>query len=157
MRKKTISAILSVIIVCLVIAIIILCVKINLRGPKPIEEEPTIDASMELAQETAEEETVVEEEQYEAHYDIVAIPNTTSSVNVRSGPGTDYERIGSAYSNCEYVVLEILPSGWTKLVYDDQNGYISSEFLEYKQRQDLGDGTYSYDEITEDISNYKAE
>lgn len=156
MSKKTISAILTAIMICLTIAIIVLCVKINLRGPKPVEED------LYLADAGEEEEEVVNDESssseaYEAHYDIVAIPETNSSVNVRSGPGTDYERIGSAYSDCEYVVIEILSSGWTKLDYDGQNGYISSEFLSYKQRQDLGDGTYSYDEVTESLDGYKAE
>lgn len=156
MNKKTISAILTAIMICLTIAIVVLCIKISLRGPKPLEEEKT-DAEIELAEEEIAASANQVEETYEAHYDIVAIPNTSSSVNVRSGPGTDYDRIGSAYSNCEYVVYEILPSGWTKLDYDGQNGYISSEFLEYKQRQDLGDGTYSYDEVTEDLTDYKAE
>lgn len=149
--------------VCLTIAIIVLCIKINLRGPKPVEEVASVSADEMVASNgmlgdsNSVSEDGAEDVAFEAHFDIVGIPNTTSSVNVRSGPGTDYERIGSAYSTSEYVVLEILDSGWTKIEYDNQTGYISSEFLEYKRRQDLGDGTYSYDEITDDISHYKAE
>lgn len=157
MKKKTISSILWAIIAVLTIAIIVLCIKISLRGPKPVEEAKNDVEDDVISENMVSENTVEEEEVYEAHYDIVAIPDTTSSVNVRSGPGTDYERIGSAYSTNEYVVKEILSSGWTKLDYDGQDGYISSEFLVYKQRQDLGDGTYSYSEVTEDLDNYKAE
>lgn len=159
MKKKTISTILWCIMGLLTITIIVLCVKIGMRGPKPIEEQKTASdndvsaPSLNLAEEVKDDEKEV----YEAHFDVVASPDTTSSVNVRSGPGKDYERIGSAYSNNEYVVLEILDSGWTKLDYEGQEGYISSEFLIYKNRQDLGDGTYSYEEVTQDLTNYKAQ
>lgn len=141
MRKQTVSAILTGIIVCLVIAIVILIVKIGMRGPK-VEE---ADMSLASAETTTEEETdVTAEAEVEIEPELIAVPDTSTSVNVRSGPGVEFDRVGSAYSTSEYVVIEVLGSGWTKIDYDGEEGYISNEFLSYKYRQDKGDGTYIY-------------
>lgn len=150
MKKKTISAILTGVNIVLVIAIVILIVKISGRDPLGEEtqnqnqqamNEMTLDE--ELSQEIVE---TIEEETTEQI--LIAVPQSTTSVNVRSGPGTDYDRIGSAYTDCEYDVIEVYSSGWTKLNYDGMEGYISSEFLSYKYKLISSDGAISYSEVS---------
>ena len=137
MKKKTISAILLGFNICLALFIVILIFLIVQRGPKPMEE---------IAQAEAEEEAAVsandiyqdESKQEEIVPDVtevlVCIPTATSSVNVRSGPGVNYDRIGSAYSVNEYEVIAILNNGWTKLDYDGQEGFVSSEYLMFQMK-----------------------
>lgn len=148
MNKKTINAILTVVNVVLVIAIILLIVRIGMR--EPLDE--TVE-NADISENTVlDEDTYIPEEQQEmeeipTEKILVAVPLTTSSVNVRSGPGVDFDRIGSAYSDCEYVVIECYENGWTKLEYDGNDGYISSEYLKYRYRETVSDGSYSYMDI----------
>lgn len=146
MKKQTISALLTALMICLTIAIVVVIVRIQMRGSRI--EEP-VDSDSYIIQEVSGSQNSVpdnqeEEEQSVAVTVLVAVPNATSSVNVRSGPGTEYNRLGSAYSNNEYEVLEILPNGWTKLLYSDQEAYINSEYVDYKMRiTDQGSITYN--------------
>lgn len=150
MKKKTISALLTALNIVLVIAIIVLIVKISTRKPMTEADNqvgtdiPTV--SMDVVSEVLQQpENVVENTAVSRT--LMAIPQSTTSVNVRSGPGTDYDRIGSAYTDCEYEVIAIYNSGWTKLNYDGTEGYISNDFLCFKYRDELSDGNYTYTDV----------
>ena len=53
------------------------------------------------------------------------VRTTADSLNVRSGPGTEYEKVGSLASGRCVKVLEIL-NGWYKI----EQGYVSADFVE---------------------------
>ena len=148
MKKKTISAILTALIIVLLIAITFLIIRVSMRGPQRDAEQVSLNQTT-ISENTSPEETEPEPTVSENTVTtvMVAIPQATNSVNVRSGPGTEYERIGSAYSNCEYEVIEILDNGWTKLDYEGQEGYISSEYLQYQNRMTSSDGTVTYGDV----------
>ncbi|HOO79888.1 MAG TPA: SH3 domain-containing protein [Lachnospiraceae bacterium] len=150
MKKQTISALLTAFMILLVILIVVLVIKIAARGPKQEEAIASENTIVEQTNTVSEDEPDAAETVDEVKI-LVAVPNTSSSVNVRSGPGTDYERLGSAYSNNEYEVIEVYSNGWTKLKYDDQEGYISSEYLQYNYKTVDSEGNESYNavEITE--------
>ncbi len=67
-----------------------------------------------------------------------AIPNSVTvkgtSVNVRSGPGTNYRLIGTVQLGYRIIPLEVLNDSqtngktWYKFNYNGQNGYIRSDF-----------------------------
>ena len=146
MKKQTISAILTALMICLVLAIVVLVVRIQMRGPKP-EETAVSENEVAMNEQTVSENVQAEPVEEEVETVLLASPQATSSVNVRSGPGTEYERIGSAYSDCEYEVVEIYDSGWTKLLYEGQEGYISSEYLIFRYRSTTSGGTVSYTDV----------
>lgn len=145
MKKQTISALLTALMICLTIAIVVVIVRIQMRGERVVE--PADSDGFVVQEVTGSQNSVSdnqeEDEAFAAVTVLVAVPNATSSVNVRSGPGTEYNRLGSAYSNNEYEVLEILDSGWTKLLYSDQEAYINSEFVDFKLRT-TDHGSVSY-------------
>lgn len=127
-----------------------------MRGPKP-DDDPLLIADNESSvSEMAAVEDEVDSDK-EARTDrLIVIPNTTNSVNVRSGPGTDYNRVGSAYADCEYDVIEIYNDEWTKIDYDGEYGYIYNEYIVYKYKMDFEDGTSSYSDVpVEDLEQYK--
>ncbi|MDE6713206.1 MAG: SH3 domain-containing protein [Lachnospiraceae bacterium] len=155
MKKQTISALLTALMICLTIAIVVVIVRIQMRGSR-IEE--TVDSDSYMIQEVSGSQNSVSDNQEEepsvAVTVLVAVPNANSSVNVRSGPGTEYNRLGSAYSNNEYEVLEILDNGWTKLLYSDQEAYINSEYVDYKLRT-TDQGSILYNTPSEaDLAEY---
>lgn len=153
MKKSTVAAILYALNGILVFAIVILIVLIVKRGPKP--EEPVVSTVSEDVY-VEEEEIPVEEPQDTSVTVLVAVPDTTSSVNVRSGPSTDYQRIGSAYADYDYEVITILDCGWTMVHYEDLTGYISSDLLIYKTKTTYtaSDAATFMDATEEEIEAY---
>lgn len=56
---------------------------------------------------------------------------STTSLNVRSGPSTDYPIIGYFRINEEVEITGIADTGWYRVNYLGDNGYVSNEFLSY--------------------------
>ena len=53
-----------------------------------------------------------------------------SILNVRSGPGTNYDIISTLSDGTIVVILEQSSSGWYKINYNGTEGYVSAEYLE---------------------------
>lgn len=51
-----------------------------------------------------------------------------STLNVRSGPGAEYDHIYSLY-NGNVVTITGVDSGWYKITYNGINGYVSSDYM----------------------------
>lgn len=125
MKKSTLNAIMQGVIIVLVIAIVFVIVKIKLRP----DEVPVTEV---VSEEILEQESVVEEVS-EPEPEIVVVERVrivNDNINVRSGPGTDYERLGSAYTGYDFEFVEQLEEGWTKIIYDDREAYVYSEYVE---------------------------
>ncbi len=56
------------------------------------------------------------------------IINCKQAVNVRSGPGTGYKKLGTAPLGGVYPVLQTL-SGWYKISYQGKIGYVSKSYM----------------------------
>lgn len=124
MKKSTLNAIMYGVIIVLVIAISVVIIKIQTRPEEVIVESPTEEFSEieSVAEEISEEEPelIVEER----------VRMIDDNVNVRSGPGTDYERLGSAYSGYDFELIEQREDGWTQIIYDNREAYVYSEYVE---------------------------
>lgn len=57
------------------------------------------------------------------------IVNAASGLNVRSGPGTSYERIASLVNGNTVTVLEDAGGGWYKISFRDRNGSTSEGYI----------------------------
>lgn len=154
MRKKTLSIILDVFIGLLVITIIMLIMMIGKRGAAPMQaqeqkEEPLVPVV------TAEQGTVaVTEAPTEAaaaepaeEKILYATPDTSSTVNVRSGAGTNFDKLGSASAGEEFEVISVLAVGWTKLSYRGGEGYIHNDYLDYYYKVQDADGNETKEEV----------
>ena len=53
----------------------------------------------------------------------------TTAVNVRSGPGTEYDRIGLLATDDSVKRTGIGSNGWSRVIYNGEIGYVSGEFL----------------------------
>lgn len=56
-------------------------------------------------------------------------------LNVRTGPGTDFDRIGQVNSGDEYEILEET-NEWIKIQYADTEGWITKEFVTIDEKGD---------------------
>lgn len=58
----------------------------------------------------------------------VGVVQATSTVNVRSGAGTSFSKIGSLYAGAKATALSS-SNGWTKINYNGKVGYVSSQYV----------------------------
>lgn len=70
--------------------------------------------------------TIAEQADVAIGYGLVQSGDAT--LNVRSGPGTDYELVDSLY-NRSVVTINGVDNGWFKISYNDTVGYVSSDYM----------------------------
>ena len=58
----------------------------------------------------------------------IAFANVTDALNVRSGPSTNYSRVGKLGKNA-YCIVESVENGWAKITSGSVKGYCSTEYL----------------------------
>ena len=94
--------------------------------------------STETVESVASEETevmeVVEttETTEELEFAIAALDKTmyaTKNVNLRQGPSTDYEKVGSLKTNDAVHVIGQADTGWYQIEYNGQSAYVADSFL----------------------------
>ena len=56
-----------------------------------------------------------------------------SSLNVRKGPGTSYDKIGTLSEGASIKRVGIGDNGWSKIIYDGKEAYVSSNYLTTKK------------------------
>ena len=153
MKKSTLNAIMYGVIIVLVIAIVVTGIKLSTRPKIIVEEESSSVVSVK------EEITFFEENSEEVSLaDIVARAKILDdNINVRTGPGTDFDRLGSAYYGNTFEYISQSHDGWTKIKYDNKVAYVFSEYVELipmvmnvegEYTEYLGAGAPSVDEMT---------
>ena len=70
--------------------------------------------------------TVVEQADVAIGYGLVQSGDST--LNIRSGPGTEFEQIGSLY-NRTVVTITGVDNGWFKISHNNTVGYVSSDYM----------------------------
>lgn len=96
------------------------------------EETESEEAEEEIEEEANEEEEESIEETPEPEYtvtDVSAVKYAKQSSNVRSGPSTDYERIGSLALNQEVQITGQASTGWYRISYNGGEGFVSNSLL----------------------------
>ena len=61
--------------------------------------------------------------------EVTATKYATQSVNVRSGPSTDYDKIGGLTTNQEVQVTGQASTGWWRIQYNGSEAYVSDKYL----------------------------
>lgn len=80
---------------------------------------------------------------------------TASTLNVRKGPGTSYEAIGSL-SNGAQVTVYSSSNGWSKIAHASGTAYVSSQYLSSsKQSSDSGSTYVGNGKLNPRTRNYK--
>ena len=101
----------------------------NASEEVPATEEETPAEETEDTQQTEEvtETPAVQETQY---------ATTTTTVNVRASDSEKADKLGKVSGGTKLEIIEVLVNGWTKVVYNDSEGYIKSSYLSLVQSAD---------------------
>lgn len=95
---------------------------------KLIEEEPTGS----VVEEVLVEENNIKEEPIAPTYVVTDMTKTMyaiQSVNLRSGPSTEYDRIGGLTTNQEVAVTGQSETGWYRISYNGGDAFVSNSYL----------------------------
>lgn len=95
------------------------------EGAQPSDTVPGTDQTGEAQ---APAETTPSEEQPPAE-DTPVYAVATTNVNVRSSDSEQAEKLGKLVGSTQVQVLEQRPNGWSKILFDGQEGYVKSEYL----------------------------
>ena len=127
--KKDRTLVMYGVIICLSIAILFCIVKLAVRPDVIAEDEFVVQTKEELEPVIVPEEIPIAD--HEIHIEVVDRARITEdNVNVRSGPGTDYERLGTAYRDFDYEVTSTSNPEWVQIKYDNKTAYIFAEYVE---------------------------
>lgn len=94
-------------------------------------EETTEDMAEPTTEETTETDTSEEVAETPA-YTVTDMEKTMyaqRSVNVRTGPTTDYEKLGALNTNDEVKVTGQADNGWYRIEYNGNTGFVSNNYL----------------------------
>ena len=125
MKKRTLNAIMLGVIIVLVIGIGVVTSKLVTRPKEIIKEEPSsvpIEQGISFYEESSEEVNLSDL--------ITRAKITDDNINVRTGPGTDYDRLGSAYYGNMFDYVSQSHDGWTKIIYDGKTAYVYTQYVE---------------------------
>ncbi|MDE6365051.1 MAG: SH3 domain-containing protein, partial [Lachnospiraceae bacterium] len=96
----------------------------------PTETAAAEPAAAEPEQQPAQEETPPEPEQPLENKTVNQIVRTTDTVNVRSSDSEEADKIGKAQAGTELTRIEERVNGWSKVIFEDKEAYIKSDYLE---------------------------
>lgn len=113
----------SIIIILLVCLTLSGCGKKDEKKPEATpSEEPIVNSEEPTPKETATPEPV--------YVLIGTVHNVDTFLNIRSGPGTNYDVIGRAYANEKFTVItEYYTEEWHQVEYDGGIAYIHADYL----------------------------
>ena len=126
MKKSTLNAIMYGVIIVLVIAIVVTGMKLATRPKIVVQEESSSIVREEPSITFYEENT----EDVNASDIVARAKIIDDNINVRTGAGTDYDRLGSAYYGNTFEYVSQSHDGWTKIIYDGKTAYVFSEYVE---------------------------
>lgn len=76
------------------------------------------------------------------------IVRTTDTVNVRSSDSEEADKIGKAQAGTELKRIEDRVNGWSKVIFEDKEAYIKSDYLEVVTDESTGEQTEIIGRIT---------
>lgn len=77
-----------------------------------------------------EEETEIQTDADDAEETVTKTVRTTDVVNVRSSDSSTADKVGKAQAGDEYTLLEEKANGWSKILFEGEEAFIKTEFLE---------------------------
>ena len=67
---------------------------------------------------------------------VIVYAKATTTVNVRSSDSINADKLGKAKEGMKLQVLEQLPNGWNKVLFENKEGYIKAEYLQILENVD---------------------
>lgn len=116
--------------------------------------EPTTPAPETTTEPTTEEKPETSDKNDYTVEEMSATMYATDSVNVRTGPGADFSRLGGLKKGEEVTVTGRASTGWYEISFDGKTGYVSNAYLTDEAPDssvDIDDEDVNIDDGDEDV------
>ncbi len=80
----------------------------------------------------------------------------TDTVNVRSSDSLQADKLGKLTQGTRIQVLEVRPNGWSKVLYENKEGFVSSEYLQMEGMENQTSGEQQSAESVESTGTVTA-
>lgn len=130
-KSSTLNKIMMTAIAALLVICVVLCIKIRNRPRIAMIEDAAAALGIEQTEEIEQE--IMTQENQEAEVPKKQIAVTTSRVNVRNIDSEDGKVLTTVEAGAEFDFVEVLGSGWTKVIYEGQEAYIISECVTLRE------------------------
>lgn len=100
------------------------------------------EASEAMEESASASEAESESESATTETPVTEIVMATTTVNVRSSDSETADKLGKVSAGTTLTRIESLVNGWSKVLYEGQEGYIKSEFLEVVSTEGGEDASY---------------
>lgn len=155
LNKSTKTSIMYGVIICLLVGIVVCIARISVRPKIDKGDEFNLSGNVSLDDIDVDGVDVAEPVREEVHIEVHDRARILEdNINVRSGPGTDYDRLGTAYKGFDFEILSKDNSEWIKIKYDEKEAYIYSKYVEIVPMflNDMGEYE-EYVELDDNASN----
>lgn len=75
----------------------------------------------------------------------------TNKLNVRSGPGLDYDRIGYVYKDDVLLIIQ-KENDWVAIEFEDGIGWISTDYITIREHDDKNEEFHVYDTVQQTLT-----
>lgn len=128
-----------IIVLCISICFLIFCIAKRPRYIETSERETAVitedtgsadsDAEITPQADTAAQAKTQEPATQEDAADALQHGKTSTRVNIRNAPTEDGKVLDTVESGTTFDIIEVLDTGWTHIIYQDEDAYISSAYV----------------------------
>ncbi len=134
MKKTMFDHILTsvIVILCITMVFLIVCIVKRPRYSQVSETANTATVSSEGDYDDMYADEAIAEQISEASTEdeeTLMHGKTSTRVNIRDNPSEDAKVLDTVEADTTFEIVEILDNGWTHIIYDDGDAYISSSYV----------------------------
>ena len=131
--KKFDALMVFIALMALVVIVLIVVVKIKQNADQTIQETETTQVEEQTETDVIpdeEVEEVVEVVEEVVEEEVITMVKTTDLVNVRAEASVNGTKLVTVDAGTLFQLVEQMDNGWTKIIYQNQEAYIKSDYVE---------------------------
>lgn len=128
--KKFDALMVFIALMALVVIVLIVAVKIKQNADQTIQETETAQVEEQTETEVIPDEEVEEVVEEVVEEEVITMVKTTDLVNVRAEASVNGTKLVTVDAGTLFQLVEQMENGWTKIIYQNQEAYIKSDYVE---------------------------
>jgi uncharacterized protein YgiM (DUF1202 family) len=128
--KKFDALMVFIALMALVVIVLIVAVRIKQDADQTIEEIETAQVEEQIETEVVPDEIVEEVVEEVVEEEVITMVKTTDLVNVRAEASVNGTKLVTVDAGTLFQLVEQMENGWTKIIYQNQEAYIKSDYVE---------------------------
>lgn len=128
--KKFDALMVFIALMALVVIVLIVVVKIKQNADQTIQETETTQVEEQTETDVIPDEEVEEVVEEVVEEEVITMVKTTDLVNVRAEASVNGTKLVTVDAGTLFQLVEQMDNGWTKIIYQNQEAYIKSDYVE---------------------------